>query len=67
MSDVRNNRGWEVSAWVGVTIVLAFIITSGIWAGSNKSDMIAGAPASQTSGSSAALKNATTGSGSAER
>ena len=67
MSDVRNNRGWEVSAWVGVTIVLAFIVVSGIWAGSNKSDMIASAPASQTTGSSAASKNATTGSGSAER
>jgi hypothetical protein len=67
MTDERNNRGWEASAWVGVTIVLAFIIVSGIWAGSNKSDMIAGGPASQTIGSSAASKNVTTGSGGAER
>jgi hypothetical protein len=46
----RNNLGWEASAWVGVIIVLAFVIVSGIWAGSNKSDMIAGVPASQTTG-----------------
>ena len=66
MSDERNNRGWEAGAWVGVTIVLAFIVVSGIWAGSNKSDMIAGVPASQTIGSSTA-SNLTTGSGGAER
>ena len=56
MADERNNRGWEASAWVGVTIVLAFTVVSGIWAGSNKSDMIAGAPASQIIGSGAASK-----------
>jgi hypothetical protein len=54
MSHERNNRGWEAGAWVGVTIVLAFIVVSGIWAGSNKSDMIASAPASQTIGSGSA-------------
>jgi hypothetical protein len=66
MTDERNNRGWEVSAWVGVIIVLAFLVVSGIyWAGSNKSDTTtAGAPASQTSAPS---KNATTGSGSTQR
>jgi hypothetical protein len=52
MTEERNNQGWEASAWVRVIIVFAFIVTSGIWAGSNKSDMIAGAPASQTTGSS---------------
>jgi H+/gluconate symporter-like permease len=47
MSDAHNNHGWEASAWIGVVIVFAFIVVSGIWAGSNKSDMIASAPASQ--------------------
>ena len=56
MIHERNNLGWEASAWIGVTIALAFIVVSGIWAGSNKSDMIAGAPASQTTGSTGAAK-----------
>ena len=56
MIHERNNLGWEASAWIVVTIAFAFIVVSGIWAGSNKSDMIAGAPASQTTGSTGAAK-----------
>ena len=67
MTEERNSRGWEASAWVGVTVVLAFIIVSGIWAGSNKSDMVAGVSVSHTTASTIASENATTGSGSAKR
>lgn len=64
---MADDRGWEIGAWIGVVIVLALLIVSGIyWAGSNKNDTTAGAPASQTTGSGAASKNATTGSVSAE-
>ena len=67
MFDVRNKRRWEASAWIGVVIAFAFIVVSGIWAGRNKSDMTAGAPAAQDTGFSAPSKNTTTGSGSVQR